>query len=100
MGPPKQRLPLGQSDFRALREQGYAYVDKTALIDTNAGERPTTALAGALEQIREREYVTELVERGASPCIEMAAVFDGKRAWVAKAEGSPPPSRSDSGPHP
>ncbi|MCA9707997.1 MAG: AAA family ATPase, partial [Myxococcales bacterium] len=29
---PKLRLPIGQSDFRVLREQGFAYVDKSSFI--------------------------------------------------------------------
>jgi hypothetical protein len=33
MRPPAVRLPIGLSDFRELREGGYVYVDKTALID-------------------------------------------------------------------
>jgi hypothetical protein len=48
-------------------------------------ETHTAALEGALQQIRKRDYTTELRERGASPIVELAAVFDGKRAWVARA---------------
>jgi hypothetical protein len=33
MSPPRIRLPLGLSDFRALRQDGYRYVDKTALVE-------------------------------------------------------------------
>ena len=33
MPAPRLRLPLGLSDFRALRQDGYRYVDKTALVD-------------------------------------------------------------------
>lgn len=54
----KLRLPIGPSDFRALEQ--------------------------ALRQLRKRDYATELRERGASPVIELAAAFDGKRAWVAR----------------
>lgn len=32
MAESKLRLPIGQSDFRALREHGYAYVDKSAFV--------------------------------------------------------------------
>jgi len=52
---PKLRLPIGQSDFRALRQHGHGVA------------RPRG-------------------ERGASPVIELAAAFDGKRAWVARAD--------------
>src|SRR4051812_43173662 len=27
------RLPIGMSDFRSLRDEGFSYVDKTALVD-------------------------------------------------------------------
>ncbi|MEM9457707.1 MAG: AAA family ATPase [Myxococcota bacterium] len=109
-------VSLGREyEVRSNRESGFGRYDVMILpctpghpgvvlelktIETNANTRPTAALAKALDQIREREYATELIERGASPCIEMAAVFDGKRAWVAKAEGSAPPSGSDPGPNP
>lgn len=55
-------------------------------VDEDRGETPSEALAQALRQIRERDYVTELRERGAAPIIELAAAFDGKRAWVARAD--------------
>ena len=51
-------------------------------VDTDAGETVDKALVAALEQIRERDYAAELRERGAAPIHEMAAVFDGKRAYV------------------
>jgi hypothetical protein len=55
-------------------------------VEVDDGETPSAALESALRQIRERDYATELRERGASPIIELAAVFDGKRAWVARAD--------------
>lgn len=51
-------------------------------IDTDAGETPAQAMAAALAQIRARDYAAELRERGATPINEVAAVFDGKRAYV------------------
>ena len=51
-------------------------------VDTEAGETAEKALRAALRQIRSRDYAAELRARGASPIHEMAAVFDGKRAWV------------------
>lgn len=33
MSPPRVRFPIGISDFRNVREGGFHYVDKTALID-------------------------------------------------------------------
>jgi hypothetical protein len=87
-------------EVRSNRESGYGRYDVMVLprhagrpgvvielktVDTEEGETPTQALASALEQIRTRDYATELRERGASPVVELAAVFDGKRAWVARA---------------
>jgi hypothetical protein len=38
MSPPPVRFPIGFSDFRAVRERGFAYVDKTSLIEGVIGE--------------------------------------------------------------
>jgi hypothetical protein len=51
-------------------------------VDGEAGETVEAALAAALDPIRTRDYAAELRERGALPIHEMAAVFDGKRAYV------------------
>jgi hypothetical protein len=51
-------------------------------VDADAGETVEKALERALSQIRERDYAAELRARGATPIFEMAAVFDGKRAYV------------------
>lgn len=56
-------------------------------VATEAGETTEQALAAALRQIRERDYATELRERGASPIHEIAAVFDGKRVVVRTGGG-------------
>ncbi len=53
-------------------------------IDTRRGETAETALDSAIEQLRTRDYASALRERGATPVQELAAVFDGKRAWVKK----------------
>lgn len=89
-------------EVRKSRESGYGCYDVMVLprspgkpgvvlelksVDVDDGETPSAALDGALRQIREREYATELRERGASPIVELAAVFDGKRAFVARAGG-------------
>jgi len=86
-------------EVRSNRESGYGRYDVMVLprvaggpgvvlelkrVDTEAGETPQGALDGALRQLRERDYATELRERGARPIIELAAAFDGKRAWVAR----------------
>jgi hypothetical protein len=89
-----------EHEVRSNRESGYGRYDVMVLprvagrpgvvlelktVDTDAGETPTAALESALQQIRDRDYATELRERGASPIIELAAAFDGKRAFVARA---------------
>jgi Predicted AAA-ATPase/PD-(D/E)XK nuclease superfamily len=89
-------------EVRSNRESGYGRYDVMVLprtpgrpgvvlelkvVDTDAGETPQAALQAALAQLRDRDYATELRERGATPIIELAAAFDGKRAWVARAAG-------------
>jgi hypothetical protein len=65
---------------KAPGQPGVALELKT--VDAEEGETPEAALAAALRQIRERDYATELRERGAAPIYEVAAAFDGKRAYV------------------
>ncbi len=84
-------------EVRSNRESGYGRCDVMVLpkatgqpgvvmelkrVDPDAGETPEKAITAALTQIRERDYAAELRERGASPIHLMAAVFDGKRAYV------------------
>ncbi len=89
---------LGPSyEVRSNRESGFGRCDVMVLpkaagqpgvvmelkrVDTEEGETPEKALAAALAQIQERDYAAELRERGAAPIQRMAAVFDGKRAYV------------------
>jgi hypothetical protein len=90
-------------EVRSNRESGFGRYDVMILpraagqpgvvlelkvIDVEEGETKDAALADALRQIRDREYSTELFARGAQPIFELAAVFDGKRAWVKAAEPS------------
>jgi len=51
-------------------------------VDARRGETPDQALDAAQRQLREQDYAAELRARGADPVHELAAVFDGKRAWV------------------
>jgi len=84
-------------DVRSNRESGFGRCDVMVLpkspskpgvvielkrVDVDAGETPEQAMASALEQIRARDYAAELRERGTTPIHEVAAVFDGKRAYV------------------
>jgi len=90
-----------EHEVRSNRESGYGRYDVMVLprtagrpgvvlelktVEEDRGETPTAVLEQALRQLRERDYATELRERGASPVIELAAAFDGKRAWVARAD--------------
>ena len=87
-------------EVRSNRESGFGRCDVMVLpkaarspgvvlelkrVDAEAGETPEKALTAALAQIRARDYAAELRERGAAPVHEMAAVFDGKRAYVRRA---------------
>ena len=84
-------------DVRSNRESGFGRCDVMVLpkvagkpgvvlelkrVDTDAGETPAQAMTAALAQVRARDYAAELRERGAAPIHQMAAVFDGKRAYV------------------
>jgi hypothetical protein len=51
-------------------------------VEGEAGETVEKAVEAALAQIRGRDYAAELRARGAAPIHEVAAVFDGKRAYV------------------
>jgi len=42
------------------------------------------ALKEALNQLKERQYLTELQEKGAAPIHQFAVVFSGKQAFVRK----------------
>jgi hypothetical protein len=104
-GDARRRAPraLGgpRYEVRSNRESGHGRYDVMALPKVagqpgfvlelktiGEGETQESALADALQQIREKDYATELLERGAQPIHELAAVFDGKRAWVRAAAGS------------
>ena len=49
MATPRVRFPLGLSDFRMLRESGYRYVDKTALVEAVVDADAQVMLLRALE---------------------------------------------------
>jgi len=86
-----------QYEVRSNRESGYGRAD--VLIRPKQAGRPGVvlelkvleedetvehALKAALEQLRDRQYATELRAAGADPVHELAVVFDGKRARVVK----------------
>ncbi|WP_437298674.1 AAA family ATPase [Sorangium sp. So ce426] len=85
----------GDYDVRSNRESGLGRADLLVrprapgrpgvvleLKVPQRGETPEQALLAAARQVRDRRYAVELVAAGAAPVHELAAVFDGKRAWV------------------
>jgi len=104
-------------EVRSNRESGFGRCDVMILpktsgqpgvvmelkrVDAETGETKERAFAAALRQIRERDYATELRERGAAPIHEVVAVFDGKRVYVRsaaemKAKKAPAPKRARRG---
>lgn len=88
-------------DVRSNRESGYGRADmlmrpKTpgkpgVVIEFKALKRketPEQALELAAKQICERDYAAEVRAGGASVVYAYAMVFDGKRAWVKRVEGT------------
>jgi hypothetical protein len=88
-------------EVRSNRESGFGRCDVLVLpraagkpgvalelkrVATERGDTKEKALAAALRQVRARDYAAELRARGAAPIHEMAAVFEGKRAYVRVAE--------------
>lgn len=86
-------------DVRSNRESGYGRADM--LIRPKKPGKPgvvmelkvreedeaiETVLKEAAEQVRDRQYATDLKSAGASPVYEYAMVFDGKKAWVKRVE--------------
>ncbi len=61
---------------------GTGTVLELKVIETDEGETVETALESALSQLRERDYASALRERGAGTVYQLAAVFDGKRAFA------------------
>jgi hypothetical protein len=88
-------------EVRSNRESGFGRCDVLVLpraagkpgvalelkrVATERGDTKEKALAAALRQVRAKDYAAELRARGAAPIHEMAAVFEGKRAYVRVAE--------------
>jgi hypothetical protein len=102
-------------EVRSNRESGYGRCDILVLprtagqpgvvlelkrVDTGddeaKGPKETKekAFAAAFRQIRDRDYATELRERGALPIHLMAAVFEGKRVFVRAAPKKAPAKKA------
>jgi hypothetical protein len=70
---------------RAAGEAGVVMEMKT--VDKAKRETPARAMAAALRQLRTREYAAELRAAGAGTVREVGVVFEGKKVWVAFAQG-------------
>lgn len=96
-------------EVRSNRESGYGRCDILVLprapgdpgvvielkaVDASRGETADKALGAALRQIRQREYATELVARGATPIHLIAAAFEGKQVFVRAAKHSARPPKA------
>ena len=51
-------------------------------IDEYFEETKEIALDSAVEQIKEKEYISLVQKRGYSNILSFGVVFDGKRVWV------------------
>ena len=82
-------------DIRSNLESGYGRSDLMLIPKTpgkpgvvmefkvvKKGKTPQATLKEAWQQMKEKQYNTELQERGAHPIIEYAIAFSGKRAFV------------------
>jgi len=56
--------------------------------DTGDNETPEMAAQKALEQIEEKQYETELVERNIKTIKKLAIVFNGKEIFVKQGKWS------------
>jgi len=62
-----------------------AIVMELKTIDEFEEETKDNALKSAIEQIKEREYISLVKKRGYNNILSFGVVFDGKRVWVKKA---------------
>jgi hypothetical protein len=84
-------------EIKSNRESGYGrydimiiphdpsltgYVIEFKTVDTEDNETLETAAAAALEQIEEKKYETELIDRGIGNIKKLAIVFSGKDVYV------------------
>ncbi|NIM17657.1 MAG: AAA family ATPase [Candidatus Aminicenantes bacterium] len=61
---------------------GLGYVIEFKAVDKDENETVPSAVAAALEQIEEKKYETELMERGIENIKKLAVVFSGKDVYV------------------
>ncbi|MDR1596383.1 MAG: AAA family ATPase, partial [Treponema sp.] len=73
-----RKLPVGIQDFVKIREEGFLYVDKTALV-----HRLITNAAGPVFLSRPRRFGKSLL------CSTLGAVFEGRRELFGPLAGWP-----------
>ena len=74
----KRLLPIGIQDFAKLREGGFVYVDKTALV-----HRMISESGGAVFLSRPRRFGKSLL------CSTIGAIFEGRRELFGEIAGRP-----------
>ena len=85
---PPVRFPIGISDFRTVREAGFVYVDKTALIDDVLNESAQVLLAprprrfGKTLNLSMLRYFFEKSPEDRRPLFDGLAVASSDRAWA------------------
>jgi DNA-binding transcriptional MerR regulator len=63
-----------------------AIVMELKIIDEFENEKKKKALKSAVKQIKEREYISYVKERGYKNIFAFGLVFDGKRCWIKEVE--------------
>ncbi len=88
MSQPRVRFPIGISDFRNVREDGFYYVDKTALIDDVLNESAQVLLAprprrfGKTLNLSMLRYFFEKSAEDRRPLFDGLAVASSGSAWA------------------
>ncbi len=67
---------------------GIGYVIEFKNVDTDENETPESALAAALNQIEEKKYETELIERKIQDIKKLAIAFSGKNVYLKESSRS------------
>ena len=78
-------LPIGISDFKEIRQDGYSYIDKSLFIQELIEKGSKVSLIprlSALQQIVDKHYDQELIDRGVSRIMHLGLAFYGKRVLI------------------
>ena len=77
-----QESGLGRADVLIVPRRAGSPGVVLELKRLEEGADPEGALVAALEQIARQDYAASLRAAGASPIVQLACVFSGKRVWV------------------